>query len=296
MASLYSNSKHQACLAHASKWEETFAEHYRTIACLKPIQSNRRDETVCEAFEKIKTRVTETREDVLAKKQEYLCVLPVGHSGKCTHQPHKNFLTNKVIAGKLDWIYTTPGDDDYIYKNRCHRLFPIAVPDELEKVWRDKNIKLKCAIPLREASTPLLMATAYVDYMTLILSVEGIYEHIKLSYEHLSDIQALADVHAANLVDYYGQFKRRIFDSERYTICPVTTKRIRIEDLANNDIKDANAIQLGHVVPRSETEFTIRGKNVLLMSRRGNLLVGDDVFTEDAWLDCLKGVIAGHSL
>jgi hypothetical protein len=102
-------------------------------------------------------------------------------------------------------------------------------------------------------------------------------------------------VHGDHLAAHYAKFGRRIFDSEGFSICPVVTTRITPEHLANNDIKDHAAIQLGHVVPRSETEFTIRGKNVLLMSRRGNLLVGDDVFTEDGWLNCLKGVIAGHS-
>lgn len=289
------HAKRQACLAHAEEWTRANGEYYRSVLCLKPITSRRRDETVATAHGAIADKITESCEDLMAAQKSFLCVLPTGHAGKCTHTPHRQLITNSVIAGKLDWIYTTPGDDDYVYKNRCHRLFPIAVPDEVEKQWRNKTVKLKCAIPLREASEPLLMAAAYLDYLTLILRVDGISAHLKADYAHLEAIRGLVATHAEHLAAYYGAFRRRIFDAEGFSICPVMTTRITPEHLANNDIKDHTAIQLGHVVPRSETEFTIRGKNVLLMSRRGNLLVGDDVFTEDAWLNCLRGVIAGHS-
>lgn len=296
MASLYRNPKYQACVSHASEWCKSFAEPYKTLMCLKPMISRRKDETVREAFGKIKDRVEETYEDVLSKHQEFLCVLPIGHSGKCTHKPHTSFVTRKPISAKLDYIYVTTGDDDYIYKNRCNRLFPILVADETEKDWRDKTMKLRCAIPVREASTPLMMAAAYLDYLTLILSVEGIYTHIDTSYPHLSDIQAITDIHAVSLSDYYKTFNRSIFDSERYTICPVTTERIEVEYLADNEIKNPKSVQLGHVVPRSETEFTVRGKNLLLMTREGNRILGDHVFTEDVWLTRLRKVLQGHSL
>jgi hypothetical protein len=84
-------------------------------------------------------------------------------------------------------------------------------------------------------------------------------------------------------------------DAEGFSICPVTTDRITVAHLSNSDIKEDAAIQLGHVIPRSETEFTIRGKNLLLMSREGNRIVGDNVFTEDVWLNRLRQIIAGQT-
>lgn len=293
--SLYNHPKYQACVSHAAKWIAENSIHYCELLCLKAIESSRGDEIILTAYDKLKEKMSDTYEDIQSKKQNFLCTLPISHSGKCTYTPHKRFITNSVISGKLDWIYSTPGDDDYIYKNRSHRLFPIVVPDDVEKQWRDKTVKLKCAIPLREASTPLLMAAAYLDYLSLIFRVHGIQEHIDTTYVHMNDIQATVDIHAAYLEGYYGTFNRRIFDSDGFSICPVTTERIEISHLANNDIKDDNSIQLGHVVPRSETEFTIRGKNILLMSREGNRIVGDNVFTEDVWLNRLKRIIEGHS-
>lgn len=293
--SLLNHVKRQSCIAHALAWAAENSGHYSGLLCLKPIASKRRDATVASAHEKIASKISESCDEIMATQQSFLCVLPPGHTGKCTHTPHHQFITNKVIAVKLDWIYTTPGDDDYIYKNRCNRLFPITVPDEVEKQWRDKNVKLKCAIPLREASSPLLMASAYLDYITLILRVEGIDEHLKSDYAHLDSIRKATTTHADHLIAHYGKFKRRIFDSEGYSICPVTTDRITADHLGNNDIKSDTAVQLGHVVPRSETEFTIRGKNILLMSREGNRIVGDNVFTEDIWVNRLKRIIAGQS-
>lgn len=295
MTSLLSHPKIQSCLAHDSQWTAEHGALYTARLCLKPIKSKRTMDTVIAAHTALAGKVTETCETFTARYADTLCVLPPGHSGACTHAPHKKLITNTCIAGKLDWIYTTPGDDDYIYKNRCSRLFPIAVPDDLEKQWRDKSVKLRCAIPLREASTPFLLATAYLDYLTLILHVEGIDTVLDTTYPHLQAIREITATHLETLRSYYAGFQRRIVDKDGFSICPVTTDRISVAQLSNSDIKEDGAIQLGHVVPRSETEFTIRGKNLLLMSREGNRIVGDNVFTEDVWLNRLRQIIAGQT-
>lgn len=295
MTSLLSHIKNQACLTHAAQWAAEHGALYADQMCLKPIKSKRTTDTVVAAHTALVGKVTETCETFTAMYGDHLCVLNPGHSGNCTHTPHKKLFTNSCIAGKLDWIYTTPGDDDYIYKNRCSRLFPIAVPDELEKQWRDKSVKLRCAIPLREASTPLLMATAYLDYMTLLLHVYGIDAALDGSYVHLPALRETTKAHMETLRAHYAGFQRRIVDKDGFSICPVTTDRITVAHLSNSDIKEDSAVQLGHVIPRSETEFTIRGKNLLLMSREGNRIVGDNVFTENVWLDRLRQILAGQS-
>jgi hypothetical protein len=249
-------------------------------------------EVVTEAHTKLEGKLTDTLDDVLAKRQAFLCVLPKGHPGRCDHTPHRKMIKNETIRCKLDWIYTTPGDDDYIYKNRCNRLFPIVVPDELEKQWRNKTVKLKCAIPLREASTPFMMATAYLDYITLLLKSEGIEEFVDMTYSNIDDLQANIDIHSSYLSSYYGAYNRHIFDEAGFTMCPVSGDRIKAEHLANNDIKDSTAVQLGHVIHRSETQFTVRGKNILLMSREGNRLLGDHNLLEDTWLNRMNQITA----
>lgn len=284
-----------ACQTRAREWEAENASHYTALLCLKPIASRRRINTVETAYDMIAERITDSYEEVVESQREFLCVLPPGHTGRCTHTPHKKLITNSVVSCKLDWIYTTPGDDDYVYKNRCSRLFPIVVSDELEKQWRDKRTKLKCAIPLREASTPLLMASAYLDYITLLLRVEGIDAYLRTG-GHLPAIRTVVAAHADHLAAHYARFNRRIFDDEGFSICPVMTDRIEVAHLANGNINVDTAVQLGHVVPRSESEFTIRGKNILLMSREGNRFVGDKVFTEDEWINRMRRVIAGQSL
>jgi hypothetical protein len=282
MTSLYNHPKYQSCIQHAAVWEQENGEHYRNLLCLKPAPSTANDvSTVSVAHEKLAGKITETLEEVLAKRQDFLCVLPKGHTGQCKHKPHSKFITNDTIGCKLDWVYGGPGNNGNIYKNRYNRLDPIVVPDELEKKWKDKTVMLKCAIPLSEASTSFMMAAAYLDYITFLFNVEGIEEYINTDYEHLSDFQAIVHIHGAHLREHYARYDRTIFDEEGFTICPVTTDRIKPEHLANSDITDSSAVQLGHVVPRSETEFTIRGKNILFMTREGNRLVGDHVFTED---------------
>jgi len=55
-------------------------------------------------------------------------------------------------------------------------------------------------------------------------------------------------------------------------------------------VKDTD-IQLGHNIPRSDEYITIKGCNLLPMSRRGNLLLGENVFTENKWIYEMKKIV-----
>ena len=44
-------------------------------------------------------------------------------------------------------LLTTEGDDDYVYKNRASRTFPIAIPDSLEKKIKNKRRKIEMCYP-----------------------------------------------------------------------------------------------------------------------------------------------------
>jgi hypothetical protein len=226
--------------------------------------------------------ITESIED-MTKNLQYNCVLPKGHKGGCDYNPSAKIFKNKTIACKFDWLTSTPGDDDYIYKNRAARLSPHKVPDDLQRKWRDKNIKRKCAIPLREGSTPEMIAAAWLDYFTLMISIKDIDPELK-EYTHLQAIREVVAVHKEELARYYSLMGKKVFDAEGYTICPVMGVRLNVAQIANPDITDLNAIQLGHVIPRTDEQYTIRGKNILMMTRRGNLLVGDCSFVDNTWV------------
>lgn len=76
-------------------------------------------------------------------------------------------------------IMESPGADDYVIKNRASRLFPIAISSFYEKKLRNKNVKLKAAIALKEFTTPFCLATAYLDWIVFILNVKDMSKYFK---------------------------------------------------------------------------------------------------------------------
>jgi hypothetical protein len=128
-----------------------------------------------------------------------------------------------------------------------------------------------------------MMAAAWLDYMTLMLSVEGIDSEIK-PYKNIVEVREMIAIHKVELTRHYAGICKRIFDDSEFTICPVMGVRLNVAQIANPDLCDPNGIQLGHVVPRTDEQYTIRGKNILMMTRRGNLLVGDCSFLDDTWI------------
>jgi hypothetical protein len=105
----------------------------------------------------------------------------------------------------------------------------------------------------------------------------------------------IVKTHKVNLSEFYKNINLSVFDADGFTICPIIKRTIQVNDIINNNISDRNSIQLGHIIPRSETEFTIRGKNIVLMTRDGNRLVGDYRLDDSEWLTLLKNVVLAHS-
>lgn len=268
-----------SCVNHAADWAASQLPHYSNLMCMKPTGTVTSG-PIQKAYEQISQFISDP---CVEQSQTYCCVLPKNHTGRCDHNPANGILKNKTIACKFDWLFSTPGDDDYIYKNRATRLFPFKVPDTLQRLWRDKKVKRKCAIPLKEGSTPEMMATAWLDYFTLMMSVEGIDGELK-EYKHMDAFRQLIATHKTELTRYYYAIGKRVFDDEGFSICPVMGVRLNVAQIANPDLCDLNAIQLGHIVPRTDKEYTIRGKNILMMTRRGNLLVGDCSFLDETWI------------
>jgi hypothetical protein len=280
----------QRCIQHAKDFEALHIGYYSNVQCLKQTGTGVQKKTFDSAFEKLKEVYPQcsTEEFGDLSSSRNLCVLPKNHTGACSSSIETSLFANKTLCSKFDWIYTTPGNDDYIYKNRASRAFPIRIPDVLEKELKNKDVKLKCAIPLSQASTPFMMATAYLDYLTLIFNVRDIEF---LPNPRLDHLKHTISQHKIYLQEYYKARGRRIFNDEGFTVCPVRQIELKKEYFENSDIKNMNSIQLGHVLPQNEAQFTIRGSNVLFMTRRGNLMVGDSDFLDDEWITEMENTV-----
>lgn len=296
MSSIIKNEFIDACECHAQQWKEREWGYYETLMCCKEVD-RKTDKTVKIAYEALRaeTEITDTLEEVLAVQKAKLCCLPKGHGGKCTCNVHTTIFNNKTISCKMEWIYSTPGNNDFVFKNRSHRLFPIRLSDTMEKEIRNKDKKLKCAIPLKDASTPEFLVSAYIDYLTLLLNVKGIDKYLNKECAHYKMMLPVITAHKTHMAQYYKKHNKHIFETEGYSVCPVLGNIIESSHLLEGR-DHPDGIQLGHVQPRSCHEYTIRGGNVLLMSRDGNRIIGDYNFTDDVWIEKLRTILEFHSL
>ena len=301
------NAQYRGAHDAAETWESNplMGGYYSSIICAKSIKTRQNsDASIASAYESLKPHLQdddETLDSIKAVVKHPICVLKPGHSGSCSCSPHVKLFANlhKSISGKIETsIYSTPGNDDFVYKNRSNRLFPIALSGAQESQIRDKEKKLKCAIPLCDATTPLMQAGAYIDWVTQYINIPEIRTAIQTTVRdnrELSDFVDVLDRHKTVLYDYFKASNRRIFNSAGNTICPVNGHEIRLEDLESRDDSRTRPrptdVQLGHCIPRSDREFTIRGFNVCMMTRDGNRIVGDVPFCSDEWLDKLIAII-----
>jgi hypothetical protein len=264
--------------------------HYSTIMCLNvtTFGPNEPGEAEC-------AHLTGAIKLAGRENLKCLCVLPKGHAGKCQHKFTSLFdQTAKKLLGTMDLkVYSVPGNDDYVYKNRSSRLYGNVLSNAEEKKIRDKQVKKKCAIPLKDATTPTHMSHAAMDWITFLLSVPGVSTMLK-------DPDLVApyfDNHKQFLVAYYQQFHRKLFDDYGNTMCVVTRHTLRMEDVTDSDreaVRDTD-LQMGHNVPRSDKYITIRGCNLLPMTRRGNLIIGERKFTENAWIEELFHIVKAYN-
>ena len=267
--------------------------HYSSLMCMKQCGSCPTASDTCREY------ITESELLMNREGLKNLCVQPIGHTGKCSRKFNifkKSKITEKLIGSIDHSIYTTPGNDDFVFKNRGSRLFPFVLSGTEAKKIRNKRIKKKCSIPLKDTSTPILLAQAYLDWLTFVVNIVDIKEHLITSPTN-NTIFEIIDANKKHLCQLFNN--RTIFDTNGNTICVVTQKTTTVADFADADrdnrvdIRD-NDIQLGHNVSRDDCCVSIRGENLFPMSRRGNLIIGERVFTEDIWLDELQAIVSAH--
>ena len=296
---LYNNESYNSCLLHSKIWEESIGIYYTGILCCKDVSSIGKNSKKCidTAFNKIKKWVTNDIKEVYNHIPDDMCVLIKGHTGKC-HNTVNIFqgLPDTTIEKIKTSIYSTPGNDYYIFKNRSNRSFPIMLTDTFQRKIKNKNVKLSCAIPLKDASTPLMQASAYFDYITFIMNIREVREKY-LNQNHKEYIKLL-DLHKIELIKRFKLKNKKIFNNYGFTVCPVTGYEITINDVSR-DTRIENSktdIQLGHCEDRNEKSFTIRGFNFCLMTREGNRLVGDSSFFDDSWIEALRTALNFHEI
>jgi hypothetical protein len=262
------------------------------------------DEKLC--LRKIKCCIKVTNEHYLPEELKasrnnyyyYQCILPNGHTGKCEQNMNfmfkKNNITKKMLKSIDTVIFKTPGNDDYVYKNRASRLYPYSLTSEQEKNIRDKKIKKRCAIPKKDSSTPRYLAEAYIDWMTFIVNIHDISEHIIIDEYEKYGIKNMLEKNKQHLINFYKN--RQIFDIYGNTICVIKKTKINLIDVSDIDRDNRvnpmdTDLQLGHNIARSDDYITIKGKNLLPMTRRGNLIIGQHKFSDDKWINELKAIV-----
>ena len=266
--------------------------YYTNVMCLKATRYGPKATAKHEALQN--ANVEPNRENL-----KHLCVLPIGHTGKCCHKFSHLFIKkeeSKKLMVKFDLsIYNTPGNDDYVYKNRASRLFQYVLSCEEEKKIRNKSVKLKCAIPKKDASTPQHIAHAALDWIVYFLNIPGVTELLLPEVRENILYKEYFSKHKTFLSNHFGKYNRRVFDEDGNTICCVTRHKLRIVDVADivrdnrTNIKDTD-LQMGHNISRSDEYITIRGCNLLPQTRRGNLIIGENTFTNDVWINELKHI------
>lgn len=282
-----------ACEAEAVEWEAEHGVYIRSVLCCKPIAGNKRD-CITSDFKKFEPHSANTSEEIKAKMEFCLCVLPTGHTGKCCKIPHAQMFVNGALGNKFDTgIYSTPGNDGIVFKNRASRLFPIAITDASERKIKNKEIRLACCIPLKDRSKPLMLASAYLDCLAICANICDI-GRIKAEHSYWDLYKDVLPAHKNHLAKYFADRNRSQFDKEGKTICPVTGHIFTVEDFTR-DSRIANREtdpQLGHCLARSEERYTIRGFNISFMTREGNRLVGDHDFFKPEWINKLKNIVS----
>jgi hypothetical protein len=287
-------------------------KYYSSIMCLKDVGgvAPKKIDTLRGHFNRISPYISNSFEEVKSNQKKKKCVLPKGHKGSCscTMDIFCKTKTASKIIGKVDQsIYCTPGADDRVIKNRDSRLHPIAITKEDEKNIKEswtggvKEHKLKCSIPLKEKSTPFMLATAYVDYMTYIDSISDISEIINPESSHYKMCKSMLSKHKTFLVNYFKKNKREVFNQYGNTICAILGKELKTKNLAdphrdNRTEYDHNDIQMGHINSRCDNCYTIYGTNIVMMTRRGNLIIGEHSFIEDTWKLEHKSISIHHNI
>lgn len=307
---MYNNPQFNLCLQKAVDFEASdIGDYYKKHFCLQPCSSSKykcRKSTIEKYYAEMEDYITNSLDEVMKYNQTRLCVLQKGHTGECSSCPFSQgkILKHSRVSNKMETsinscIYQVPGDTsgNSYFKNRASRLYPIVVSSDTKIKMKKASCTSKMpkiCISLKEHTTPFQMATAYIDWVTYATHIDEMEDNFMSSIAEpfLGWKDLLVNRHAAFLQNHFKSRNRKIFDTTsgvRKTICAVKQDILTVANFADisrdNRINiDPNDIQMGHIVPRSNNEFTIRGTNLLMMTRDGNRAVGENDYLDDSWI------------
>ena len=269
----------KSAVAEAQQFENEDIIYHESM-CLKPTSGGVKEKTFIEALQAAKKYMSEEDiafyRDCFNKNRKGRCVLPKGHKGRCrcTYEPFFDYKFAKKIRDCIQ----AAGNSDILFKNRCHRAFPIQVTKEQYTVlnelykWKASNVKLKAAMPTEFGSTSFIVATAIFDFAAILMLQKGI-EH-KLP----EDIEYKLLDRAQDIVVEFKKQGIRIVDENGHLCCPIIQKTIEPEWYDNRD--DDFQIQFGHVNPVRSDKYMTRGGNLLPITRAGNTMQLDRTIPE----------------
>ena len=249
-------------------WMKNVYPYYNAHFCLECIPgSGCRAKTVDTSLSKIEGYISD--EAHAFTTEEYLCVLPKGHSGRC----RSNYNSPcEVTQKKLEYIRTTECEAKGPLKNRASRLYPVRLSKESTKYMKARGVS-DVGIPIANSSTPEGVATCLIDIYTYLQKVKGEFVDSPFKFNWYC------------LKDRYPLISR-----DDTLVCPVTGEPITMEMIAQNARENETGIEIGHLNCRNERSFTIRGMNVFLMTRWGNRLVGEERFDSPHFRRILRKV------
>ena len=191
---MYNNPQFNLCLQKALAFEESdIGDYYKRHFCLQPCSSSKykcRKSTIEKYYAEMEDYITNSLDEVMKYNQTRLCVLQKGHTGECSSCPYSQgkILKHSRVSNKMETsinscIYQVPGDTsgNSFYKNRASRLYPIVIGSnakiKIKRQSSDSKVPKIC-ISLKEHTTPFQMATAYIDWVTYAIHIDGMDEHI----------------------------------------------------------------------------------------------------------------------
>lgn len=223
-----------------------------------------------------------------------LCFLPVGHRGRCHQHPAKWF--EKEFVNKLKDCWLMSGNDDILYKNRCHRYYPIHIDSDtetrlkLEYKLKSEDIKLRAAAPLKFGATGFLAATAYFDMVGILMFQRGI--NLNKFPSHLID--SFCEHGKRVFKKFNNDTKFRMIDDDEFLCDPLFGKTFELSFYNKLERKPDDAIEFGHINPVRDDEYMTRGGNIFLISRSSNLIQSDTDF-KDVYAKKIQPIVDNHN-
>lgn len=257
---------------------------YKNLICLNEVSgSGVHESTLNSSLQRCSSLLTEGDRQFYKKfwenhSKRSLCCLPKGHSGKC-YSSWDSFFAPQ-FSKKIHDCIQAPGNSDILFKNRCKRNYPVQITKKQYTIINNNHklkanqANLKAGIPVENGGTSFTVATALFDFAALLMLQKGIEHSLPESIEY-----KLLD-RAQDIVHHLKQEGVNIVDKNDQLCDAVLGYTLEPEWYTIEDERSPFQIQFGHVNPLRADKYMTRGKNVIPLTRRANLIQSDTPLSE----------------